>query len=142
MSQEKVELIGRVYDVANQTYKTGDLTELNDLLDQAVIEEIVLKPSGRFPAADEWRGHEGMRQFMVDQMEAFEAGTMWAEPQEYIDSGDKLIALGRFGGRARHTGIEVEFEFIHMWKISETTILRLDMFASKDEALEAAGLRE
>jgi ketosteroid isomerase-like protein len=142
MSQENVAIVRRAYEVVNETYRTGEFTAWNELLEQVVAPEIVLKPSGRFPQTDEWRGRDALRQFVVDQMEAFEAGTMWVETREYIDAGDRVIAPSRFGGRARHTGIEVDFEVTHSWKMRDGRVVRLEMFATKEEALEAAGLRD
>ena len=48
----------------------------------------------------------------------------------------------RFGGRARHTGIEVEFSYVHVITIQNGRTVRVDVYESKAQALEAVGLRE
>jgi ketosteroid isomerase-like protein len=72
--------------------------------------------------------------------EAFEQ--FWVEPQEIIDAGDKVIVPVRFGGRARHTGLEVRFEVVHVCTARDGKWTRIDMYVSKADALEAVGLRE
>jgi ketosteroid isomerase-like protein len=67
---------------------------------------------------------------------------MWIEPLEFIEVGDRLVVPYRFGGRARHTGIEVEFSFVHVLHLPDGKVVRCDVFKTKGEALEAAGLSE
>jgi hypothetical protein len=64
------------------------------------------------------------------------------EPVEFIDRGEYLIVPYRFGGRARHTGLEVEFSFVHLITLHDGKVTRLEVHRTKAEALEAAGLRE
>ena len=64
------------------------------------------------------------------------------EASEFIDRGDYLIVPYRFGGRARHTGLEVEFSFVHLITLRDGKVTRCEVHKTKAEALEAAGLRE
>jgi ketosteroid isomerase-like protein len=137
VSQENVELARRGYAGLNAFYKGGDfLPAIRETCDP----EVVLKPSGLFPEAGEMRGHEGMLLFAERQAEAFEE--MWIEPQEFIDAGDRVVVPLRFGGRARHTGIEAEFSVVHVWTVRNAKAIRIDMYRSKAEALDVAGRRE
>jgi uncharacterized protein len=140
MSQENVEAAKHGYAVLNAAYKSGDV---NDLLELAEWwdPDIVLTTSGKLlPESGEWRGHQAMLRFTEAQMEAFTQ--MWVEPQEFIDADDRLVVPVRFGGQARHTGIEVEFSVVHVFTVRDGRVTRLDTFVSKDEALEAVGLSE
>ena len=78
--------------------------------------------------------------FIGNQMEAFSEG--WLEAEEFIDRGDYLIVPYRFGGRARHTGLDVEFSFVHLIALRDGKVTRLEVHRTKAEALEAAGLSE
>ena len=62
--------------------------------------------------------------------------------QEFIDAGDKVVVPVRFGGRAVHTGIAVAFDVVHICTARDGRWTRLDMYASKAEALKAVGLEE
>jgi ketosteroid isomerase-like protein len=88
----------------------------------------------------EWHGHVGFLRFVAGQTEGF--GEMSIEPQEFIDAGGKVVVPMEFGGRARHTGIEVKFAFVHVLTIQDGKVARLDVHVSKAKALEAAGLKE
>jgi ketosteroid isomerase-like protein len=100
--------------------------------------DVVLRTTGSWPEAGVWRGHQGVLDFTRDQMDAF--SEMWIEPQELIDAGDKVVALVHFGGKARHTGMEVEFSVAHVWTMRDGKAARVDMFERRSEAFEAAGI--
>jgi ketosteroid isomerase-like protein len=80
-------------------------------------------------------GWDGVLAFMANQMPAFEEGSMWIEPLEYIDAGDRLIVPYRFGGRAHHTGIDMEFSFVHVFTQRRGKTVRVDVYETKDEAM-------
>jgi ketosteroid isomerase-like protein len=83
-------------------------------------------------------GRDGALRFLATQLEAFE--TMWFEPLEFLDAGDRVVASVRIGGHARHTGIDLEFERVHVWTYRSGKAPRLEIYARKHEALEAVGL--
>jgi ketosteroid isomerase-like protein len=140
MSQENVELARRGYAALNEAYRSGDVNDLLPLTEQTTDPDVVLRTADTFVESGEWHGREGLLQFTADQMEAFKE--MWIEPQEFIDAGDIVVVPLRFGGQARHTGIEVEFSYVHVITIRNGKTLRIDVYESKRKALEAAGLRE
>ncbi len=53
-------------------------------------------------------------------MEAFE--TMLIEPRKFTDVGTRLVVPVRLGGLARHTGIEVDFEAVHVWTFNDEKV--------------------
>jgi ketosteroid isomerase-like protein len=61
------------------------------------------------------------------------------KPQEYIDAGDHVVVPIRFGGRARHSGLEVAFEVVHVLTSRDGKWTRVDMYQTKVEALAAVG---
>jgi ketosteroid isomerase-like protein len=141
MSRENVALVRRVYAALNSAYAKGDVDDLRPFVGENYTPDLVLKPSGLLPEGEqEMRGHEGLLRFVAIQMEAFTR--MWIEPADFTEAGDKVVVPVRFGGRARHTGIEVEFSVVHVGTLRDGKIARIDMYPSKAEALEAAGLTE
>ena len=66
---------------------------------------------------------------------------MWIRPEEFIEVGDRVVVPYRMGGHARHTGIEVEFAFAHVFTMRDEKVVRLDVFESKAAALEAVQAR-
>ena len=102
----------------------------------------MFEPAGVLPDSTRrpHRGWDGVLQFIGGQMEAFSEG--WLEASEFIDRGDQLIVPYRFGGRARHTGLQVEFSFVHLIKFRNGKVTRLEVHKTKADAIEAAGLSE
>jgi ketosteroid isomerase-like protein len=136
MSEENVEIARRGIVEINSFYRTGEFSLLQELCDP----DFVLQPSGMFPEHKEMRGPEGLLKFIRGQTEAFER--MWIEAEEFLDAGDRVVIPIRFGGRARHTGLDVEFQVTHLCTYREGELLRDEIYPTKAEALEAAGLSE
>jgi ketosteroid isomerase-like protein len=100
---------------------------------------VVLNPAGAFPdSSAQVHGREAMLQFLTTQAEAFDPFVV--EPLEFIDAGDRVVVPVRFGGRARHTGIEINFSLVHVLTLRNGLLVQMDSYASKREALEAVGL--
>jgi len=141
MSKQNVALARRGYAALNAAYESGEVNDLLPILDEIWEPDVVLKGTGSVLAGgEEWHGHDGMLRFTASQMEAFQK--MSLEPLEFIDAGDQLVVPVRFGGRARHTGIEVEFRATHVFTFHDGKATRMDIYESKAEALEAVGLSE
>jgi ketosteroid isomerase-like protein len=140
MSQQDVETAKRGYALVNAAYRSGDAHELRAFMEVFWDPDVVLVPAGLLPESQSARGWDGVLQFMMGQMQAFEPGSMWLEPLEYIDAGDRVVVPYRFGGRARHTGIDVEFCFVHVFTQRRGKTVRVDVYQSKNEALEDVGL--
>jgi ketosteroid isomerase-like protein len=155
MSQENVEIARRMYEEARDTYygriealhkahESGDFGEFMPTAQEALDPDFVLTPpeDSPFPEAGtrEWRGREGFLRFVAGQAEGFDA--MSLEPEEFIDAGDRVVVPLQFGGQARYTGIEVKFAVVHVVTIRDGKAARLDIYMTRDEALEAAGLSE
>jgi ketosteroid isomerase-like protein len=154
MSQENVELARAMYAELNDTYKrgddlhrayeTGDYAEFMDEIERTLHDDVVLgTPAGSpFPegGTGEWRGRDEFVRFVLSQTEAFEE--MYIEPEEFIDAADKVVIPLRFGGRARHSGLEVAFPVAHVVTVDQGRIRRVDIFMNRADALQAVGLGE
>ena len=137
MSQKNVEIVKRTYDGINDAYKTGDYLQP---IEEVCHPDVVLRTSGMFPESGEYHGYAGLREFTSSQAEAFEQ--MSVQPAEFVDAGDQIVVPVRFGGTARHTGIETTFSVAHVWTILDGKVSRLDMYQSREDALKAVGLSE
>ena len=142
MSQENVANAQRGYEAVNRAYQSGDVNELRPHIEAFFDPEVVFEPAGVLPETEAVQGWDGVLRFTAEQMKAFKDGSMWMEPVEYIDAGDRLVVPYRFGGVARHTGIDVEFSFVHVFTVRDGKAVRVDVYETKDQALEAVGLRE
>ena len=141
MSEENVELAKRGLAAINETYRTGELDAWRQVVEETFDPGAVLEASDEAFSEGEWRGHTGAVGFVANQMEVLEG--IWIRPDEYIDAGENCLVVAiTFGGRARYTGIEVEMHPIHLFRMREGKIVRWQVFLDRQQALEAAGLRE
>jgi ketosteroid isomerase-like protein len=142
MSQENVENARQAYAALNKAYRAGDPNLFLPVLQEQWDPDAVFEPAGVLPDSTPrpHHGWDGVLQFIGNQMEAFSEG--WLEAEEFIDRGDYLIVAYRFGGRARHTGLDVEFSFVHLITLRDGKVTRLEVHRTKAQALEAAGLSE
>jgi len=55
-------------------------------------------------------------------------GTEWegfsAVPEEFIDGGETVVALGKYGGTYKATGKSFQANFAHVWKVREGQAVR------------------
>lgn len=132
MSRRDFDLVRRSYRRLNEAYRTG---EFLPLIEEVCSPDVVLRPTGFFPDSRESRGHEGMLRFTANQAEAFE--DLSVDPVEIVEAAGHILIPVRMRGRARHTGLEIEFAFVHVWTLRQGKLARLEMYATKSEALEA-----
>ena len=138
MSQENVDRAKRAFAAINDAYRTGDFRRV---ITEFFDPEIVLKPAGILPEGPrEVRGHDELVAFNERQVEGFDALSM--TPERFIDGGDRVVVPFTLGGRASFSGLPVEFSFVHVGTYRDGKIVRLDVYANLDAALEAAGLQE
>jgi ketosteroid isomerase-like protein len=139
MSQSIVETAQRGYAHLNRAYRSGDVNDFLPWLEEQFDPEVVFVPAGVLPESRPASGWDGMLAYVAEQMKAFEDGSMWLEPTEYIDAEDDawLVVPYRFGGTARHTGIEVTFEFVHVFTLRDGLTVRIEVYETREQALAA-----
>jgi hypothetical protein len=59
------------------------------------------------------------------------------EAEELIGSGDRILALVRWRGRGKGSGIEVEAGGAHLWWFRDGLVIRLKVYRDRDEARAA-----
>jgi ketosteroid isomerase-like protein len=131
MSQENVEIIRRAFDA----YERGDVAAM---LKDAHPDQVTYRAD---PDGATYHGAEGLMQAIAEWVEDFDEFTATAE--EFIDANDHQVVVRvhqKAIGAQSGAPIEADFWFVHT--LSAAKITRLDMFVSKAQALEAAGLKE
>jgi ketosteroid isomerase-like protein len=89
------------------------------------------------PNAGVYHGREGVRLFLREWLEAFETQQIHAE--DFIDAGDAVVVRTRVTGRGKASGAEVEMPRWNVYRIRDGLVIRIEIFETKAEALEAAG---
>jgi ketosteroid isomerase-like protein len=131
LSQENVEVVRRGYEA----YARGDMAAMLADLDPDMVtyrEE---------PDGATFKGRDGFLEAIAEWVEDFDEFVATAE--ELIDANDRQVVVRvRQTATGSQSGAPIEGDFWFVHTLSDSKVTRLDMFASKDSALEAAGLRE
>jgi len=64
------------------------------------------------------------------------------EPQEFIDTDEFVVVPIRALVRGRGSGVGVEFDEVHVYRLRDGKIIELREYREKAEALKAVGLEE
>jgi ketosteroid isomerase-like protein len=136
MAGDDVELVRRGLEAINRMLARREVDRA--LIHELWTEDCVLRPSGILPESAEMHGPDGIVRFIENQMEAFDP--LEAEALEFIDAGEKVVVPLRFGGRARYTGMDVQFSVVHVVSVRGGKLARTDMYRERAEALAAARL--
>jgi ketosteroid isomerase-like protein len=132
MSEENLELAKRFQEAAR-----GDIEAAMEF----VAEDVVAEELGHrvdtprvFHGRREWLGYYGQAaEVFEDHMRQID---------EWVDEGDWVIAVGRWRGRGKSSGVLVEGRAVNAARWRQGKIVEyLFGFASKEEALEAVRLR-
>jgi ketosteroid isomerase-like protein len=106
---------------------------------ERVHPEIEWIPLDSLPEATTFRGPDGMREFWRLWQETFEA--FHAEPEEYVEAGDAVVVITHIEGRGRDSGAAVHTPgFPIVWTTRDEVLVRVEMFDSREKALESVGL--
>jgi ketosteroid isomerase-like protein len=90
---------------------------------------------------EHWHGKEAGRAYLQELFDLFDEFT--GEPIEFIDAGELVVLFLRYGGRLKRSGLAVPPEyFAIVMRIRDGKIVQGVEYATRGEALEAAGLRE
>jgi ketosteroid isomerase-like protein len=130
MSRENVELLRRGLD---HFVTTGEPAWEQIHPDVEVYDHDI-------PDAGEYRGHAGYARWLQDWADAWEAYT--AEPDRYIDAGEKVVVEVKMHATGRGSGIDVDRRDAIVFTVRDGLVIRLDYFNNPDEARDAAGLSE
>jgi ketosteroid isomerase-like protein len=132
MSQENVEIMLTAYEaIARRDRETLD----------AILKER-LAPDFEFEAALTGATYRGVGGFweLLDDIE--DTVGYRPEVQEAVDLGDHVLVVLRMSGRGSRSGVSVAQEGAVLVTFDGSTLVSGKSFASKAEALEAAGLLE
>ena len=80
-----------------------------------------------------------MRKWADDFADSWES-LRW-EPHEFIEAGEHVVVPWTLHAEGRE-GIEVQTRVTWVWTLRDGTVVRATMYQEREEALEAAGLRE
>jgi ketosteroid isomerase-like protein len=133
MSQENVEMFWRSIEAFN--------ARDDDAMTGLITDDFEFAPylAGAIETTS-YRGSEGLRKYRSD------ADAAWEKIEVRVDSlrdlGDRVIAFGELRGRGRGSGLDIQAPLTWLVDFREGKLSNVRGYETRQEALEAAGLRE
>jgi ketosteroid isomerase-like protein len=141
MSQENVEVVRRGYAAYNAALSAPNPREaLRAVLERFNDPEVEWEPPPIAVEQQVAHGIDGVMEFFESVLEAFEQ--VRQVPERFIDCGDQVLVFVRSEARGRIPGLDINEEWAHLVTLRDGKLVRLQQFRDREEALEAAGLRE
>jgi ketosteroid isomerase-like protein len=129
MSEENVEIMRRGYE---NWLATGEVRARADLVwDVSKL---------GWPDQQVYSGPAGANQFNAEWADAWDGWEV--EVEDYIDAGERVVVILNQRGRSKATGVPVDMRFAQVWTLRDGQAIRMQMYASPDEAVKAVGLSE
>jgi len=134
MSQENVEVVRLAYEALARGGLDRFMEHFTDDIDYRAV-------SGAPDDIGPIRGKNAFRAWLKDWFDTFDGFEM--ELLELIDAGDDTVVwVERFGGRAKRSGIQIDLVIGGAFTIRNGKLARGREYATREQALEAVGLRE
>jgi ketosteroid isomerase-like protein len=132
-----VELVRWIYS----TFWRDDNYLDSERLLAAIDAEVVLDWSNSdAPDSGVYQGRAAMLAFRRLRDEAWEDRRV--EVDELIDAPpDRVVVIGRMRGRGRASGVEVEARTAVVWTLRDGQATRVTLYKTRDEAVQAVGLK-
>jgi ketosteroid isomerase-like protein len=132
MSQADIETLRVAYEAVSR----GDW----DAATRFAHPELELQTADRVVNPGTYRGPEEVRRFFEDMFEPFEE--VIVEPEEFFERGDQIAVFVFTRLRPTGSSAVLENRIGHLWTMREGKASRLEVFPRREDALDAAGLRE
>jgi ketosteroid isomerase-like protein len=130
MSDRELELIRSAYEAGNRRDWDAMFAHFHP--------DAEWESDPRVPNAGVFRGRDEVRRFIEDQDAPFQSTV--AEIERLIPSGDQVVALVKVTRRMRGSTAEMQVRIAHLWTLRDGKFARVQSFAERERALEAAGL--
>ena len=132
MSQANVDLIRGIYDA----FAAGDIAAVLARMSP----DMVWNEAENFPYADgnPYVGPDAILAGVFARL-----GGEWdgfaAIPDEILDAGDTLVALGRYRGTCIATGGEMNAQMVHVWRVADGKATAFQQYADTLQVARVMG---
>ena len=132
MSQQNLDLIRAIYDA----FAAGDIPAVLARMSP----DIVWNEAENFPYADgnPYRGPEAILSGVFARL-----GGEWdgfaAVPEEYLDAGEVVVALGRYCGTWPATGRAMNAQMVHVWRVQDGKVTAFQQYTDTLQVARVMG---
>ena len=135
MSEADIEVIRDQYAAVNQR----DFERaMGHYADDVVL---VVPHAEGVPSPGTYEGKEAVGRWFGDWFGTFDRDyRLWIE--ESRDLGEAIFLVASHAGRGRLSGAEVRGTFAYVYRLVDGKVARVEFYATREEALDAAGVTE
>ena len=139
MSQENVEIVRRVFEGYNR-WGANPRGARNPEVMALLHPEIEFHTYARAPEAGVYRGREAV--FVYPQQVFGKFENIRVELDELLPAGDRVVIVCRQYTAPKGSEVEIVEHVVQVFTIRDGMVVERKPFATREEALEAAGLSE
>ncbi|HLL86013.1 MAG TPA: nuclear transport factor 2 family protein [Thermoleophilaceae bacterium] len=90
------------------------------------------------PQSGRLQGPDAVFEMFGDLFERWEG--LSVVPDEFVEDGDTVVALGHLEGRAKESGEQVKVPFAHVWRMSDGKVERVQILEDTAVLAKALGV--
>ena len=133
MSQENLDIARRGYEAFNRDDQEAMVADLGSAFEYF--------GTGAVPGSEgRYQGARGWSEAVSWLRDEFDEPRI--EVRELIEQGDKVLAGIAMHGRGKRSGAKTSWELWQLWTIRDGEVVLGQGFRTRDQALEAAAVRE
>ena len=145
MSLENVEVVRALIppselDLAALIRDESRFVQLVGALEPFIDPEVEAVAVWQGGSARSYGGIDGFRERWLDWLQPW--ATYHTRVEDLIDAGDRVVVFVRDRARRRDMDAEVELISGSVWEVRGGKVVRVEFCGTREEALEAAGLRK
>ena len=132
MSKENVDLVRAIYDA----FAAGDVPGVVARMSP----DMVWNEAENFPYADgnPYCGPDAILGGVFARL-----GSEWegfaAVPEEFLDAGETVVVLGRYRGTFKATGLAMDAQLAHVWRVADGKAVRFQQYTDTLQAARVTG---
>jgi ketosteroid isomerase-like protein len=130
--QDNVEIVRQAFEAVEREGWQSLFPLIDPEFELTTPPELAMEP-------DTYRGHAGVRRYFESFEDAMDDIRIVPDG-EFLAAGDKVFFPFRLSARGKETGIEAEQRAFQVWTLRDGKGLRAEVFATREAALDAAGL--
>jgi hypothetical protein len=132
MSKETVDVVRAIYDA----FAAGDVPSVVALMSP----DMIWNEAENFPYADgnPYRGPDAILAGVFARL-ASEWDGFAAVPEELLDAGDVVVVLGRYRGTCKATGLAMDAQLAHVWRVADGKAVRFQQYTDTLQAARVTG---
>jgi uncharacterized protein len=114
-------------EIVRRSYKAFARGDMDGVLGD-MHPDIVWEQAQGLPHGGTYHGLAAVRAAIFDPLDRDWWDEFEAVPDEFLDSGDTIVVIGRYRGRAKGSGKGLDVPFVHVWTLENGRAVRFRQF--------------